>query len=863
MTAHADLGPADALRLFFEDVAALPVIDGKRGYLPLTRRIRRAEALAALGDGAAEPTLAALDKALRPLWRDVARGVVRRPGPALLEQLDGEIEPFLDAPEQDAPPALQALARKVDQDEEASDRLWQDFYWLALRPPGFRAAAGDAPLAAAEAHFALVRAEGQAARNQLLEGTLRYVVNIAADYANRGLPYLDLVQEGFFGLLRASSGFDERKGHFQQYAASWIRQRMDRAINERASLIRVPVHVWEQVARAEREGWVGERPPEATDEPEAEALEPAAPPPMPPAAVDPPAPPEPRRGRPKKVLAAAEPKLGPYARKNLISTSLDDPTRVAAATATKSASPPKKTPNRKPQNAASSNPEQKATAKTTVAKVVSARQKSPGSQPTKRAARKGAAQKQPDKQAEWRHRLAIATAAHYSLERTRLPLADEDGQTLTFADVLAAPDDVEGGVEARNFSHFLRDYLESDKSALSAKQRDILYRRFGLDSEEMTLEEIGRAEGVTRERIRQIEAKAKNKLVYRLRRGKMKQRLLPPQRKTILPPPPSSAVLDGLRNADQIALPADDLARVQALIRVYVRRGRRSRWVVGRVGRQELLREVLRELGRPVHYSAIHERAMALVPEGKQFSKRETYNRLFYDSNLFRFHRHAVFGLVEWGDETADDGERVFRHCPAPLLPPGAPPSAFFDSLELGRRLLAERPRTAAEFWRAMRVWAGGAPDARPQEAFNAWYASGLVGSLHYETEAERRLTLTAPADAALGQLRAHALAAAARRVERMAELLLGLDALGRPTADALTQLLYGRAADAFEVLARLRLLEGLGGARALGGEWQLTAAGRAALDDLPATDLPDEPPPPDELVELVDLDEFALELDD
>jgi hypothetical protein len=540
--------------------------------------------------------------------------------------------------------------------------------------------------------------------------------------------------------------------------------------------------------------------------------------------------------------------------------------RVAAATATKSASSPKKTPNRKTQNAASSNPEQKATAKTTVAKVVSARQKSPGSQPTKGAARKGAAQKQPDKQAEWRHRLAIATAAYYSLERARLPLADEVGQPLTFADVLAIWDDVEDDVERRNFSRFVRDYLEGDQSPLSAKQRDILYRRFGFDGEEMTLEEVGRVEGVTRERIRQIEAKAKSNLHGILRKRQAKQSFLPPKRKGTIPQSLASSVLDGLGNADRIAPAADDLARVQALIRVYVRRGRRSRWVVGRVGRQELLREVLRELGRPVHYSAIHERAMALVPEGKQFSKRETYNRLFYDTNLFRFHGRAVFGLVEWGDETAaaDDGERVFRHCPAPLLPPGAPPAAFFDSLELGRRLLAEQPRTAAEFWRAMRVWAGaGAADARPQEAFNAWYAAGLVGPLHYETESGLRLTLAAPAEAALGQLRAHALAAAARRVERMAELLLGLDALGRPTTEALTQLLYGRADDAFEVLARLRLLEGLGGARARGGEWQLTAAGRAALDDLPTTDLPDEPPPPDQLVEIVDLDEFALELDD
>ena len=150
---HADLGPADALRLFFEDVAALPVIDGKRGYLPLTRRIRRAEALTALDGATPDQKLVALRKALRPFLTDLARAGGR--GPALdLARLDGEIEAFLDDPEQTAPPALQALADEVDRDDEPSDRLWRDFYWLALLPPGHRAAAVDVTLEAAAAHFA-------------------------------------------------------------------------------------------------------------------------------------------------------------------------------------------------------------------------------------------------------------------------------------------------------------------------------------------------------------------------------------------------------------------------------------------------------------------------------------------------------------------------------------------------------------------------------------------------------------------------------------------------------------------------------------------------------------------------------------
>ena len=830
-----ELGPTDALHFFFEDVATLPVIDGKYGYLPLTRRIRRLETLTQLhkttpAARTAEATLTALRGALRPFLSDVRRGGGHWSA-VELARLDGEIEPFLDAPEQAGPPALDAIAHQVDKDREVADRLWQEFYLLTLVPPGSRAAIESVTVEDAAAHFARVREEGRAARTQLLEGTLRYVVNIAEDYANRGLPYLDLVQEGFFGLARATSGFDERKGHFQQYAATWIRQRMDRAIIEKASLIRIPVHVREQLAQADKAGesgtWVGEPETNDGDGRAGEVLLAGAVDAVQTTSSSVQTTKRPS-SQPKKVLAATKSSSGSYARSHQIAASFD------------------------PQQAA------------VVPTLPPADQLLEKSQKIGRkegVASGGETENRRDQQVERQRRLAVATAAHYSLERAVLPLVGEDDQPLTFADALPAADDVEGEVEAADFGYFLHRYLESEQSALTEKEARILALRFGFDGKERTLEEIGRADGLTRERIRQIEAKAKRKLENRLLHGQMERHVLPPRRKAFTPPL-FVAVLAGLRDADRIALPADDRARIHELIRVYVRRGRKVRWTSGHIGKRELLCEVLRDLGRPTHYNVIHERAMALAPEGKQFSKRVTYSRLFYDTHLFRYHGNAVFGLVAWGDERpTEDGETIFRHCPAPLMPSGAPPAALFDSLELGRQLLGRGPQTAAGFWQAMCAWAGVA-NVRPQEAFNAWYAAGLLGLVRYETESDHRLTLTAPADAPLTELRTYALATAARRVERLPELLLALESLGQPTVEALTELLYGDIAEGFEVAARLRLLAGLGGVRAVGDEWQLTAAGRAALAALPAPELPDEPPPPDELdADWVDLDVYTLEL--
>jgi RNA polymerase primary sigma factor len=231
----ADDGPEDS------DDTATPEASAKKAPAPVTAAVNGAAKTATPADGAAKSTTEGDDETFvfgdddddLPAAQVAVAGATADPVKDYLKQI-GKV-PLLNA-EQEV-----ELAKRIEAGLFAEEKLAEDLRLASDQRIDLEWIADD----------------GHRAKNHLLEANLRLVVSLAKRYTGRGMLFLDLIQEGNLGLIRAVEKFDYTKGYkFSTYATWWIRQAITRAMADQARTIRIPVHMVEvinKLARVQRQ----------------------------------------------------------------------------------------------------------------------------------------------------------------------------------------------------------------------------------------------------------------------------------------------------------------------------------------------------------------------------------------------------------------------------------------------------------------------------------------------------------------------------------------------------------------------------------------------------------------------------------
>lgn len=840
--------------LFFEDVARLPVISNRNQYIPLIRCIQRGTLLRELTGGTGAATLCRIQTELQSIQTAINDSNQKEGGAFLnIYRLSTEIESFLEDPTQTTTPTISICLGSKPEEEDVyyqkkEELVWRFFYLLSLIPLSSR---GEfvtiLPSQAVTDHFSEITTESLRAQRILSEGMMRYVIKIARYYLNNNIPFLDLIQEGYMGLLRATEIYNERLGTpFQSHAVQWIRQRVTRYVADSCRMIRLPVHAHEYVQEIDRqyeeqtnklgyppgrlefavaEGWITEE---------------------------------------QLAIAADENKrirllqrLDEYKRLlSLVSKDPDDvpiPDKRKVTLLRNTQKQLEEKLGRPPSHlelfvAVGWMTEdefyfyklvQSAGYKEKVARAVSVWH---------------ATQKR-------LNLYSLGKQTHYSLERFRV--FDENCCSTSLANWLVAEVDPIQEVGTQ----LAADALENVMLALTERQRTVLMLRFGLQGNlEHTLEEIGEKDGLTRERIRQIEAKAIRRLQHPTRSRKLKAYF---ESDYQLSESINASQIRKLRHAlNQIestySLVGEyhedrEIEYIDQLINRYLPKGRRR--VLNthvRRGRAELFRQILLAADQPLHFMEIHAQAIERVPAELAFSAKTTYSTLFYYES-FRAFGKGRFGLVEWGS-TADT-ERALLQCPQPLLANSGDPRSFFESIMVARTLLRQKPGLSVrQFYLEMLGWAGRTTEnvSEAQAAFDAWYAAGLFDRINYLQEADRLPVVKIAPDAKLNDVRMHCLKHICQRILKIPELLLTLEQIAHPTVAEIQKVLFGVDTASPDVEARLSLLAAFDAVRRDGNMWTLGTPGKAALQANPPQDLPDF----DEIMAAQQPEEAPMELE-